>query len=92
MNSKIELERVLGSPGRVRLLIEMARNPVSMSIYRLRAATGLRREDIKKHLKILMESGLVRELHVDNKKMYMLDLENPVVMALIELFRASGCI
>ena len=92
MNSKIELERVLGSPGRVRLLIEMARNPVSMSIYRLRAATGLRREDIKKHLKILMEGGLVGELHVDNRRMYMLDLENPVVKALIELFRASGCI
>ncbi|GEM_PF-977163 len=92
MSSKVDLERVLGSPGRVRLLIEMARNPVSMSIYRLRAATGLRREDIKKHLKILMEGGLVRELHVDNKRMYMLDLENPVVKALIELFRASGCI
>jgi len=92
LSSKVDLERVLGSPGRVRLLIEMARNPVSMSIYRLRAATGLRREDIKKHLKILMEGGLVRELHVDNKRMYMLDLENPVVKALIELFRASGCI
>ena len=92
MSSKVDLERVLGSPGRVRLLIEMARNPVSMSMYRLRAATGLRREDIKKHLKILMESGLVRELHVDNKRMYLLDLENPVVKTLIELFRASGCI
>jgi len=92
LSSKVDLERVLGSPGRVRLLIEMARNPASMSMYRLRAATGLRREDIKKHLKILMESGLVREFHVDNKRMYLLDLENPVVKALIELFKVSGCI
>ena len=92
MSSKVDLERVLGSPGRVRILIQMARNPVSMSIYRLRAATGLRREDIKKHLRILMESGLVRELHVDNKRMYVLDLENPVVEKLIELFKVSCCI
>ena len=91
-SNQINLEKALGSPGRIRILVEMARNPRSISAYKLRRLTGLRGEDVKKHLQILVESGIVKELKVDHQRMYILDQENPVVDALINLFKLSGYI
>jgi DNA-binding transcriptional ArsR family regulator len=86
------LERVFGSPGRIRILLELARNPRSLSVYRLRMRTGLRSEDIKKHLRILVDSGMVEELQVGHQRMYMLHHESPLVQALIDLFKVSSSI
>jgi DNA-binding transcriptional ArsR family regulator len=91
-SNPIDLEKALGSPGRVRILIEMARNPTSLSVYRLRKLTGLRREDIKRHLQTLVESGVVKEVRAGPGRRYMLNRESPVFEPLLELFRASGSI
>lgn len=88
-NDKVNLEKILGSPRRVRILREMARNPIPLSVYKIRVLTGLRTEDVKKHLRILIDAGIVRELRIDDQRTYLLDREQPVVKALINIFELS---
>jgi len=87
--NKTDLERILGSPRRIRILREMVRNQGPLSVYRIRVLTGLRTGDVKKHLQILVDAGIVREMKMNDQRIYMLDGENPVVKALIELFKVS---
>lgn len=84
-------EKVLGSVGRLRVVRFLAENPRiedSLTVYRLRALTGMGEDDLKRHLGLLLRYGLVKEVRVGNQAKYSLDRDNQVVSALLELSKA----
>jgi len=88
-----EIEEVLGSSGRIRILKFLIRNPTdepALSIFRLRTLTGLRGGNVEKHLEALVKWGWVEEIPIDGGKKYKLKRENPKVKALIGYFREVG--
>lgn len=88
--SEESAERVLGSIGRLRILRVMAENPrleASFSLYRLKALTGIGDSSLKVHLAILTRHGLVEEVRLDHQRRYRLIRGDPLVEALIQVFR-----
>jgi len=91
--SASEVEEVLGSVGRVRVLKYLVRNPrneLALTVFRLRTLTGLRGRNVERHLETLVKWGWVEEVRVDGGRKYRLKRENPKVEALIEFFRKVG--
>lgn len=90
-----EIEKALGSVGRLRILKYLAQNPTgepTLSVYRLRTLTGLRTKGVEAHLKILGKCGWVKEVPTDSGKKYRLNRENPKVDALINFYTEVKCI
>lgn len=90
MPEEEQVERALGSIGRLRILRVMAENPrfeASFSIYRLRALTGIGDSSLKSHLAILLRYGLIEEVKLDHQRRYRLVWGDPLVEALIQVFR-----
>jgi len=91
--SDVEIEEVLGSSGRLRILKCLIKNPTnepSLSPFRLRTLTGLRGGNVEKHMETLVKWGWVEEIHFPGGKKYKLKRENPNVKALIEFFKTVG--
>lgn len=85
-----EMEKALGSVGRLRILKFLTKNPTgepTLSVYRLRTLAGLRTKGVKNHLKVLVNCGWVKEVPTDSGKKYRLNRENPKVEALINFYR-----
>jgi Fic family protein len=85
-----ELEEVLGSSGRLRILKYLIKNPTnepSLTVSRLKILTGLRRGNVEKHLENLVMWGWVEEITINGGKKYKLKRENPKLHLLIRFFR-----
>ena len=90
--SEPDVERDLGSVGRLRILRYLARSPrgeASLSLYRLRVLTGLRLPDIRSHLELLVGHGWVMEVEAGTQKKYLLNMDAPHVRVLVGLFEAA---
>jgi len=88
--SNAEIEEVLGSSGRLRILKYLIKNPTgepSLTVSRLKILTGLRRGNVEKHLETLMEWGWVEEIPIDGGKKYKLKRENPKLGTLMRFFK-----
>ncbi len=84
------IETGLGSSGRLRILrILASKESPSQTKYSLEKLTGLKAVDVRKHLKVLVEAGWVRECAY-NPKTYTLDSDKPEVRALQEFFEKTG--
>lgn len=91
--SDAEIEEVLGSSGRLRVLKFLVRNPTNepaLTVSRLRRLTGLKRGNVEKHLETLMKWGWVEKIPIDGGKKYKLRIEKHEVEALIRFFKEVG--
>jgi DNA-binding transcriptional ArsR family regulator len=89
-----EVEEVLGSRGRIRLvkaLIEAQKSGRTASISKLKAATRLRRRSVQRHLEILLNHGWIEEIQTAEGRKYKLK-ENGKTEAVKRLFRELGYI
>ncbi len=81
-----EIEKGLGSAGRLRILKVMMRNPDRyFTRYMLKRMTGLKTVDVKSNLNILVGLGWVIE-YTYGVKTYRVNMENRAVQAIAELF------
>ena len=84
------VEEGLGSPSRLRILrILSSGEEASQTKYGLERKTGLKPVDVRKHLKILVEAGWVKE-HDYDPPVYTLNLDNPKVLSLVDFFKKIG--
>ena len=84
-----EVEEVLGSRGRIRLLkalIEAQRSGCAASMSKLKASTRLRGRSVQRHLEILLNHGWVEEVRTAEGRKYRLK-ENGKTEAVKRLFR-----
>ena len=89
-DAKKMIEEGLGSAGRLRILQALASKEVaSRTRYSLRQITGLKAEDVNKHLKVLVDTGWVKE-HDYNPPVYTLNTDNPKTRILTEFFEKMG--
>ncbi|MFQ6094829.1 MAG: hypothetical protein ACE5NN_01680 [Candidatus Bathyarchaeia archaeon] len=81
-----DIEKGLGSVGRIRILREMIENPDEfLTKYALERRTGLKPVDVRNNLKILVELGWVKEYPYDPRT-YTVNMENEAVKLLAEFF------
>ena len=86
-----EVEEVLGSRGRIRLLkalIEAQKSGYAASMSKLKAATRLRRRSVQRHLEILLNHGWIEEIQTAEGRKYKLK-ENGKTEAVKRLFRRA---
>jgi hypothetical protein len=81
------VEEGLGSVGRLKILRVLAQgNAASETKYSLEKATGLKPIDVRKHLKVLVDTGWAKEYNY-NPPVYTLNNENPKAKFLVEFFK-----
>jgi len=84
------VEEALGSLGRLKILrILAARGFPSYTRYGLEKATGLKPMAVRRHLKVLVELGLVKEFRL-TPMVYQIDYEKAFITSLVEFFRETG--
>jgi len=89
-HEKKAIEEGLSSIGRLRILRALAsREVASHTRYGLRRITGLKAEDVNKHLKVLVETGWVKQYDF-NPPVYTLNADNPKTKILLEFFEKTG--
>jgi len=79
------IEEALSSKGKVRILFLLTRME-ALNITRLARETKLSVEVTKRHLKKLIELGIVKELRLGRFRFYQLDREHPLAIRIIALF------
>jgi DNA-binding transcriptional ArsR family regulator len=87
-----EVEEVLGSRGRIRLLkalIEAQRSGCAASMSKLKASTRLRGRSVQRHLEILLNHGWVEEIQTAEGRKYRLK-DNGKTEAVKRLFRSGS--
>lgn len=83
-------EEALGSLGRLKILRVLAASGFpSYTRYGLEKATGLKPMAVRKHLKVLVELGLVKELSL-TPVVYQINCQKAFVASLVEFFRKTG--
>jgi DNA-binding transcriptional ArsR family regulator len=84
------VEEGLGSPSRLRILRVLASgDEQSQTKYGLERRTGLKPVDVRKHLKILVETGWVKE-HDFDPPVYTVNLDNPKARFLLDFLKKIG--
>ncbi|MFZ0742062.1 MAG: hypothetical protein WBM37_09210 [Nitrososphaeraceae archaeon] len=86
MNAKDTVEKGLGSLGKIKLVKALAEEDRMMTIYSLHKKTHLKRDDIKRNLKDLVEIEWVIEEKLANV-LYRLNRQNENVQHLLTFFR-----
>ena len=86
MNAKDTVEKGLGSLGKIKLVKALAEEDRMMTIYSLHKKTHLKREDIKRNLKDLVEIEWVIEEKLANV-LYRLNRQNENVQHLLTFFK-----
>jgi DNA-binding transcriptional ArsR family regulator len=84
------VEKGLGSAGRLRLLRVMTSGETpTYTRYGLEKLTGLSPAYVRKHLKVLVDTGWVKELNYASP-VYALNLDDLKVKLLVDYFRKIG--
>lgn len=86
MNAKDTIEKGLGSLGKIKLVKALAEEDRMMTIYSLHKKTHLKRDDIKRNLKDLVEIEWVIEEKLANI-LYRLNRQNENVQHLLTFFK-----
>ena len=86
MNAKDTIEKGLGSLGKIKLVKALSEEDRMMTIYSLHKKTHLKRDDIKRNLKDLVEIEWVIEEKLANV-LYRLNRQNENVQHLLTFFR-----
>ena len=86
MNAKDTVEKGLGSLGKIKLVKALAEEDRMMTIYSLHKKTHLKRDDIKRNLKDLVEIEWVIEEKLANV-LYKLNRQNENVQHLLTFFK-----
>ncbi|MGC9209969.1 MAG: winged helix-turn-helix domain-containing protein [Acidilobus sp.] len=82
----MDLERLLSSRGKVRVLKVLLREGQA-NITRIVKETGLNHTLVERHLKDLVDMGIVQERKYGRMRVFMVDLRDPKVSGLYEIIR-----
>ncbi|MFH0896776.1 MAG: winged helix-turn-helix domain-containing protein [Candidatus Bathyarchaeota archaeon] len=84
------IEEGLGNAGRLKILRALASGETaSQTKYGLEKVTGLSPTYVRKHLKVLMDTGWVNEYDY-NPQVYTLNLDDPKARFLVDFFKKAG--
>ena len=86
------IEEGLGNAGRLKILRAIASSEIpSQTKYGLERATGLNPAYVRRHLKVLVETGWVKE-YPYTPQVYTINLDDPKARLLMDFFRKIGYI
>ena len=91
MDSKEEIEKGIGSLGKIRIIKALVEEKKLATIYLLHKKTHLKRDDIKKNLDDLVKIGWVRQSKYANV-MYSIDSNNRLVSLFVAYLKEIGYI
>ncbi|AFZ70412.1 hypothetical protein Calag_0661 [Caldisphaera lagunensis DSM 15908] len=82
----MDIEKILASKGKVRILKVLMKEG-QINISRLAKLTGLHHDVIVKNMEELKEMGIVEEKRYGRLRIYMIDLRDPKISGLYEIFK-----
>ncbi|MGC9072382.1 MAG: winged helix-turn-helix domain-containing protein [Acidilobus sp.] len=82
----MDLERLLSSKGKVRVL-KVLLNEGQANITRIVKETGLNHALVERHLRDLVDMGIVQERRYGRMRVFIVDLRDPKVSGLYEVIR-----
>lgn len=82
----MDIEKVLASKGKVRILKVLMKEG-QINISRLVKLTGLHHDVVVKNMEELKEMGIVEEKRYGRLRIYMIDLRDPKISGLYEIFK-----
>jgi len=86
----VDVESVLGSRGRLRIIKALAESQHPLTLYYLERRTGIRRKTLKPDLTALIESGFVEEVSLAGVKKYALSVDREEVRQLLDCLYRLG--
>jgi len=89
MDSKEEIEKGIGSLGKIKIIKALAEESKLATIYLLHKKTHLKRDDIKKNLDDLVNIGWVRQSKYANV-MYSINSNNRLVSLFVAYLKEIG--
>ena len=83
-----EVERALSSPGKLKILKLLMKQPDhAFTRYEIGKTISLRPTDIKKDLTILVETGWVKELKIQHLQKYSINTDNALAKQFTDFFK-----
>jgi len=81
-----QLLKVIGNASRLKILLALWKYNKELRIYKICQFTGLGRSAVRRHIKVLIDAGLVSRKLYGEISLYSINISNSVVAALIEFF------
>ena len=81
-----QLLEVIGNASRLKILLALWKHNKELRIYKICQFTGLGRSAVRRHIEVLVESGLVSKKLYGEIPLYSINEKNTVANALIEFF------
>jgi len=81
-----QLLEVIGNASRLKILLALWKYNKELRIYKICQFTGLGRSAVRRHIQVLVESGLVSKKLYGEIPLYTINQDNFVVRALTEFF------
>jgi len=78
----------LGNASRLKILIALWRSKEELKVYKICKYTGLGRSAVQRHLKVLVEAGLISRRIYGEIPLYAINTENLRAKALVEFFNS----
>ncbi|MET1101231.1 MAG: winged helix-turn-helix domain-containing protein [Pyrodictiaceae archaeon] len=78
---------ILGSKGKLKILLFLSR-VIESNITRITRETGLHHSSVSRHLRELVEMGIVEERVIGRAKIYSLNYSNPKTLMILEVLRS----
>ena len=86
LRPRSSLLSAIGNKSRLKILLSLWKAREEMTMYKICKATGLKRNSLSNHLRILLENELVERKIYGEIPLYTLNKSNPTVKALAEFF------
>ena len=84
-----QLLEVIGNASRLKILLALWKYNKELRIYKICQYTGLGRSAVRRHVKILVDSGLVIKKVYGEIPLYAINVKNPIAAGLIRFFRIA---
>lgn len=81
-----QLLEVIGNVSRLKIVLALWKYNKELRIYKISQFTGLGRSAVKRHIQVLVESGLVSKKIYGEIPLYSINKENLIARALIDFF------
>lgn len=85
-----QLLKVIGNASRLKILLALWKYNKELRIYKICQFTGLGRSAVRRHIQVLVESGIVSKKLYGEIPLFTINVRNPIVLALIEFFGKAG--
>jgi len=81
------LEEILGSKGRIRILVILAKSQSPLTIYKISKLTGLSTKNTRRNIEILIKHKWIKEIKVNRATYYKINEDNEAAIEFMKFIK-----